>query len=135
MATLNSREFIVAGGFSSVTKDFVDTVNIFNTNEEAWIAKPWMKLRNGPRMDASCTAITWRMERTIVISGGYNNSALDITEMLDTETERWMTVEANQTDEVYTPALSVSLKTSVMSELSGSPVLVGGVQCTGYTCP
>ncbi len=65
-------------------------------------------------------------------SGGWNNSGLDVTEIFDHNLENWLDIQTNLTNDIYSPALNVSLRSGVMSELNGQPVLVGGVECTGY---
>ncbi len=71
MASLKSSEFLVAGGYSATKHDYIDTLYIFNIEEQYWSSKAWMKLKHGPRIDASCSAVTWGLDRTVITAGVY----------------------------------------------------------------
>ncbi len=131
MAQLNSVEFLVAGGFSGKTYDYTDRVHIYNTNSNSWSEKSWMKLKFGPRMDASCSMVNWNLERRVLLVGGWNSSGMHVTEILDPVSERWQSVETNITNDIHSPALDHSSRSAILGELNKKPILAGGVQCLG----
>ena len=132
MAEYTPNEFIIAGGFSSKTQDYIDMIYIHNVLTETWTSKPWMAFKHGPRMDASCLTINWANDRKIIMAGGWNNTALFVTETYDKNKERWKTVATNLSDVTNSAALDNSLRSSAIAELNKLPLLAGGVECTGY---
>ncbi len=132
MASLSANEVVIAGGFSSKTMDYTDNVWIYNTVQNSWRSKAWMKLQHGPRFDISCMSINWNDELRIVMAGGWNNSALFVSETYEKASERWNTLSSNVTDiPINAPSLNSSLRSSGMAQLDKKPMLIGGVECTG----
>lgn len=134
MAQLNSLEIIIAGGYSSTIYDYSEKVFVFDTALKEWSTKPWMKLKSGPRIDATCFQVNWMTERTIMMVGGWNNYGLNVTEIFDGHSQKWFNVFKNDTSgskPVIQNALALKLRSSKLSELNGLPVLIGGVICQG----
>ena len=80
-------------------------------------------------MDSSCTLINWNDKKHIIISSGWNNNFLVTTELFDGSTLRFYEVEKKSEEVQYMPALPYSMRSSVMGELNGQPILAGGVIC------
>ena len=83
----------------------------------------------GKIMDSSCTLIHWNDNKHIIISSGWNNSFLVTAELFDDSTLRFNEVEKKSEEVQYMPALPYSMRSSVMGELNGKPILAGGVTC------
>ncbi len=132
MALLNPDEVVIAGGFSTEIMDYTDNIWIYHTVEMTWRSRTWMKLKHGPRFDASCMTINWNDDLRIVMAGGWNNSALFVSEAYDEDKERWNTMSSNVSRvPIEVPSLSNSLRSSGIAQLNKIPLLIGGVECTG----
>ncbi len=131
MASINTQEVILAGGFSPDTNDFIDTTYIYNMQTKEWKTRPWMKLKHGPRMDAGCAAINWGSDIRVAMVGGWNNSGMASTEMFDRPSEKWEVIETNITNNDYDPPLDHKLRSAFVTELDKKPLAIGGVKCTG----
>ena len=97
-APLNGNEVLVAGGYSPEEDDYTQKVDIYNLKTGKWYTKPWIPLiQNGPRIDSSCINFLIGSERRIVMAGGWNNTAMDVTEYLDPDLKIWVTMGRNFT--------------------------------------
>lgn len=128
-APLNKDEILVMGGFSTLINDYIDIAYILSTSTYQWSSKSWARLRNGPRLDASCASVNWYDARYLLVAGGWNNYATNTTEMMldgrfQSITQRSITGEVSQ-------PLPLKLRSSVLTELNDMPFLIGGVICTG----
>ena len=71
----------------------------------------------GPRIDASCLALTIGTATQIIISGGWSNLGVQASELLDESTLRWNLVGENSTLGQVSHALPYALRSSSFIEL------------------
>ena len=70
----------------------------------------------GPRIDASCLALTIGTATQIIISGGWSNLGVQASELLDESTLRWNLVGENSTSGL-SHALPYAMRSSSFIEL------------------
>ena len=116
MAPLNRNEVVIAAGYSPDLDDYSDRMDIYNIEKAIWYTKPWARLQQGPRIDASCLALTIGTTTQIIISGGWSNLGVQASELLEESTLRWNFVGENSTSGL-SHALPYALRSSVFIEL------------------
>ena len=129
VALMDPWTIVVVGGFSPVTADYIDQAYFLDTRTLEWYTKAWSKLRYGPIMDSSCALVNWNQNRRVIISSGWNNSFLLTTELLDGPNLKFHSITKPQ--ELDHMPLPYSVRSSVMGEIGGKPVVAGGVKCEG----
>jgi hypothetical protein len=131
VAVFSSNELLLVGGFSSVTNDYTDIAYILNIKTNKWSRKPWMALKEGPRIDASCGTINWNSNKHVIVAGGWNNSATMSSELFFEADLKFQTILKYESEEIMNQPLPIKLRSSQLSELNKTPILAGGVICTG----
>lgn len=129
-AALSQEEILVLGGYSS--DDFNALGYILNVHSSEWQKRSWAWLKQtGPAMDLSCASVFWKhVSPSILVAGGWNNSALMTTELFVSQEERVLSVAQHSLTQTK-PSLPIRLRSAVMTDLNQRPLLVGGVICEG----
>ena len=95
-AVMSENELVIAGGYSPIEDDYSQNVDIYDMGRGKWYTKPWIPMiKNGPRIDSSCINFLFGTERRVVIAGGWNNTAMEVTEYLDPNLQMWVTMGRN----------------------------------------
>ena len=106
-APLNEGEVLIAGGYSPDEDDYSQNVDIYNFQTGKWYTKPWMPLMmNGPRIDSSCINFLIGNEHRVVMAGGWNNTAMAVTEYLDPDSQVWVTMGRKPTGQPFQQVIS-----------------------------
>ena len=130
IAPADTKQVVVASGYSPDLDDYTDLVDIYNMDTGEWYTKPWAKMQFGPRIDASCYALRFDRTVKVIVAGGWSNLGVMASEMLDVETLRWDTIGDNSTGSMV-HALPYAVRSSTFIELDNKGILVAGVKCTG----
>lgn len=130
-AVVGSSQVIVLGGFSSLINDYSPNARLYDFNTQQWIYKSWMA--PGARMDASCLNVNIGGNRKVIVSGGWNNMALQDTAVYNEIDYHWQFLSSNGTNQNTLP---FPLRSSALIERNSMSFLLGGVQCepTGRPC-
>lgn len=132
-APLNDNEVIVAGGYSPLEDGYVDNVEIYNKITEQWRTRVWMKLKKyGPRFDSTCLSALIGIERKLVMTGGWNNTDMFITEYFDPVLKEWITMGRN--DVIRHAWGSRGVRSGGLVDLGQKIYHIGGVNCSPTGC-
>ena len=119
------------GGFSEKTQDYNDIGYILPIHESTWQKRTWAHLKHhGSRMDMSCAQINWNQDLSVIVAGGWNNSAMRTTDFLSPSKMKTLQIKTYSGSESV-PPLSEAIRSSAMAEFGGQPMLIGGVICQG----
>lgn len=130
VAQADPWNFVVVGGFSTTTNDYLQEAFVYNLKTKVWISKPWAKLRYGPIMDSTCSMINWNGKKSVLLAGGWNNSAVVVSELFDLDALRFTEVRKTLDEpESFAMPLPFPVRSSVIGELDKRPIMAGGVTC------
>ena len=97
-----------------------------------------MSLTYGPRYDHGCMAILKDDEKYILSVGGWNNSAMPVSELYSVKDERWSPIKFNTSnfnsdgEPIYKEALNKGFRSPRVTTVKDIPFIAGGVECEGY---
>ena len=128
---VNGNEWIVGGGYSPEEDGYSRLVDIFDQRQQKWYSKPWMPLENVGRIDSSCLNVLLGGQRRVMMSGGWSNAGMDVTEYYDQVSQAWKTVEWQLSPKILAPSLPQKVRSAKLVEIGGNAYLLGGVKCNG----
>ena len=97
-----------------------------------------MSFTYGPRYDHGCMAILKDDEKYILTVGGWNNSAMAVSELYSVKDERWSPIKYNTSnvnsdgDPIYKEAINKGFRSPRITAINDKPFIAGGVECEGY---